>query len=70
MFKNQNLWGEKLKMQFRAEMFNILNNMNLAAETFGSIFNGSGVLQSAFGTPTAPTANQARQIQFGLRLLF
>src|SRR6185295_8897301 len=26
VFKNQNLWDEKLKMQFRAEMFNILNN--------------------------------------------
>ena len=30
VFKNQNLWGEKLKMQFRAEMFNILNNTNLS----------------------------------------
>ena len=70
VFKNQNLWGEKLKMQFRAEMFNILNNTNLAANTFTNTFNGTGVLQPTFGTPTAPTANQSRQIQFGLRLLF
>jgi hypothetical protein len=70
VFKNQNLWGEKLRMQFRAEMFNILNNTNLAANTFTNTFNGTGVLQPTFGTPTAPTANQSRQIQFGLRLLF
>ena len=70
VFKNQNLWGEKLKMQFRAEMFNILNNTNLSANTFANTFDKNGVLNPAFGTPTAPTANQSRQIQFGLRLLF
>jgi carboxypeptidase family protein/TonB-dependent receptor-like protein len=70
VFKNQNLVGEKLKMQFRAEMFNILNNTNLVAQTFLNTFNGSGVLSSSFGTPTAPTVNQSRQIQFGLRLIF
>ena len=70
VFKNQNLWGEKLKMQFRAEMFNILNNTNLSANTYVNTFSGTGLLQSSFGTPTAPTANQSRQIQFGLRLLF
>jgi len=70
VFKNQNLWGEKLKMQFRAEMFNILNNTNLSANTFANTFDKNGVLNAAFGTPTAPTANQSRQIQFGLRLLF
>ena len=70
VFKNQNLWGEELKMQFRAEMFNILNNTNLVAQTFTNTFNGSGALISSLGTPTAPTANQARQIQLGLRLLF
>jgi hypothetical protein len=26
VFKNQDLWDEKLKVQFRIEMFNILNN--------------------------------------------
>jgi hypothetical protein len=70
VFKNQNLRGEKLKMQFRAEMFNILNNTNLSANTFANTFTGTGALVSSFGTPTAPTSNQSRQIQFGLRLLF
>jgi hypothetical protein len=70
VFKNQNLRGEKLKMQFRAEMFNILNNTNLSAQTFTNTFTGTGALVESFGTPTAPTYNQSRQIQLGLRLLF
>ena len=69
VFKNQNLWGEKLKAQFRAEMFNILNNTNLQAQLL-PIFDGSGNLISSIGTPMAPTVNTSRQIQFGLRLLF
>jgi hypothetical protein len=70
VFKNQNLRGEKLKMQFRAEMFNLLNNTNLTAQTFTNTFTGTGALIPSFGTPAAPTYNQSRQIQFGLRLLF
>ena len=69
VFKNQNIWGEKLKAQFRAEMFNVLNNTNLQAQTL-TIFNGTGGLVSNVGTPHAPTVNTSRQIQFGLRLLF
>jgi hypothetical protein len=69
VFKNQNLLGEKLKMQFRAEMFNILNQTNLTAQTL-TIFDGSGNLVPSIGTPTSPTVNTSRQIQFGLRLLF
>ena len=70
VFKNQNLLGEKLKMQFRAEMFNILNNTNLTPFTFTNTFTGTGAPISSLGTPTPPTSNQSRQIQFGLRLLF
>jgi hypothetical protein len=69
MFKNQNLWGERVKMQFRAEVFNILNNVNLQAQTL-TIFDGSGNLVPSLGTPTAPTANLSRQIQLGLKILF
>ncbi len=70
VFKNQNLLGEKLRMQFRVEMFNILNNTNLIAQTFTNTFTGSGAPISSLGTATAPTTNQSRQIQIGLRLLF
>jgi len=70
VFKNQSLYGEKLKMQLRVEMFNIFNNTNLAAQTFGDTFTGTGALIGSFGTPRAPTTNQSRQIQLGLRLLF
>ena len=69
VFKNQNLWGEKLKMQLRVEMFNILNNTNLPAQAL-NIFDGNGKLNSNIGTPSAPTVNKSRQIQLGLRLLF
>jgi hypothetical protein len=70
VFKNQHLRGERLNMQFRAEMFNILNNTNLTGQTFTNTFTGTGALVASFGTPTAPTYNQSRQIQFGLRFLF
>ena len=69
VFKNQNLWGEKLKAQFRVEMFNILNNTNLTAQ-LQTIFDGTGKLVNSVGAPVAPTASTSRQIQIGLRLLF
>ena len=69
VFKNQNLWGEKVKAQFRVEMFNILNNTNLTAN-MQSIFDGSGNIPITIGKPLAPTANAARTIQLGLRLMF
>jgi len=69
VFKNQNLWGERLKAQFWVEMFNILNNAHLTAQT-PTIFDRTGKLVTAVGTPVAPTANASHQIQLGLRLLF
>jgi hypothetical protein len=70
VFKNQNI-GERLKLQFRAEAFNVLNNTNIQA-TLLTIFDGSGNLLSNVGTAQAEgaTVNTSRQIQFGLKLLF
>jgi hypothetical protein len=69
VFKNQNLWGEKLRAQLRIEMFNILNNTNLTPQV-QTIFDGTGKLVGTVGTPVSPTTNSSRQIQFGLRLVF
>ena len=69
VFKNQNIWGERVNAQFRVEMFNVLNNTNLAAWML-TIFDGNGVLGSTIGKPNAPTTSSSRQIQLGLRLLF
>jgi hypothetical protein len=74
VFKNQNLWGEKLKAQFRVEMFNVMNNTNLQPQ-LQAIFDGTGKLTSGIGTPTGGffgsfTTNTSRQIQVGVRLLF
>jgi len=69
VFKNQNLMGERLKAQLRIEMFNVLNNTNLTGQ-MQNIFNNVGAIPSSVGKPLSPTANAARTIQLGLRLVF
>ncbi len=60
VFKNSKV-KERLNVQFRAEMFNLFNRVNL--------FIPDGNLGSpTFGRSTA--AFPARQIQFGLKFLF
>jgi hypothetical protein len=51
------------------ELFNVLNNTNLQAQT-QFIFDGMSKLISSIGAPLSPSANTSRQIQIGLRLLF
>ena len=70
---------ESTRLQFRAEFFNVLNHTNLSLPnevvyTAGPT-QGTAATQStaaAFGTPgvITSTANTARQIQLGLKLLF
>ena len=63
---------EQVRLQFRAEFFNLFNHPNFAlpnANVFGQAVNGGATPNPTFGRVTATTTN-SRQIQFGLKLLF
>ena len=63
---------EQLRLQFRAEFFNLLNHANFAlpiAGAFAQTPNGGGVPNPTFGKITA-TTTASRQIQFALKILF
>ncbi|MBI2821258.1 MAG: TonB-dependent receptor [Acidobacteria bacterium] len=60
--------SEEVRVQFRTEMFNVLNRANLFLPS-ASVFNASGGRLTAAGF-IGRTSTTARQIQFGLRLEF
>jgi Carboxypeptidase regulatory-like domain len=71
--------SERFNLQFRAEFFNILNRVNFGNPGFPTLTQGSstGSLASVTGGTAAPNFGQittingtARQIQFGLKLIF
>ncbi|MCU1257142.1 MAG: TonB-dependent receptor plug [Bryobacterales bacterium] len=73
LFKNHEVpaISETFRVQFRAEIFNILNHTNFAepdAPHF-TIFDGSGKITSTAGQITS-TLTASRQIQFGLKLIW
>jgi hypothetical protein len=59
--------GEKLNLQFRAELFNLLNRANFNTPN-AVVFTPSGVSPTA-GLITG-TSTTSRQVQFGLKLLW
>ncbi len=60
---------ERLRMQFRAEMFNFVNHTNLGSPNVSFSPGPDGLNRSAtFGTITS--ARDPRIIQFGLKLIF
>jgi hypothetical protein len=63
--------SETFNIQFRAEMFNILNRANFLAPIANSnLFGATGAPTAGAGVITAPTATTSRQIQFGLKVIF
>ena len=68
LIKNTRL-TERINLQFRAEAFNFMNAVNLGLPNGGFSAGPNGRNQSGtFGTITS--ARDARNIQFGLKLLF
>jgi hypothetical protein len=59
--------SERVNLQFRAELFNVLNHTNFGTPN-AIVFSGTAVSSSA-GLITS-TATTSRQIQFGLKLMF
>jgi hypothetical protein len=61
--------SEKIKLQFRAEFFNILNHANLGIPNT-VVFTAAGTTPSPTAGVITSTATNSRQIQFGLKLLW
>lgn len=60
--------AERLRLEFRAEMFNMLNRANFATPA-SSVFTGTGARVGNARLITT-TVTDARQIQFALKLIF
>lgn len=61
--------SERLSAQFRAEAFNILNNVNFALPGNLTVFTAGGVVPPNVGQITR-TTTPSRQLQFALKLQF
>jgi Carboxypeptidase regulatory-like domain len=60
---------EKIKLQFRAEFFNILNHTNFGIPNT-VVFTAAGTTPSPTAGVITSTSTSSRQIQFGLKLSF
>jgi hypothetical protein len=62
--------SETFNVQFRAEIFNILNHPNFLSPTSNAtIFNVNGLDPGGVGVITG-TSTTSRQVQFGLKVLW
>jgi hypothetical protein len=59
--------AEETRLQFRAEFFNMLNRVNFGNPS-GGILSGSGRISGSFGRVSGGAS--ARQVQFGLKIIF
>ena len=62
------LLSERVRLDFRAEFFNLFNRANFGLPD-GNIFNTNGSYRGAAGSISS-TVSSSRQIQFGLKLSF
>jgi hypothetical protein len=71
VFKNNYIKkiSEGFNVQFRAEMFNVLNHTNFAPSSNLSPFNADGTATSSFGQITQ-TQTDNRVIQLALKVLW
>ena len=75
VLKNWNL-NEKLKLQFRGEVFNVLNHPNFANGSIGNDLYDPSSFGQAAATPDVQAANPvvgsggSRHIQLGLKLIW
>jgi len=60
--------GEKIRIEFRAEAFNVLNRANFSLPGSFNVFSGAAFNPSA--GVILSTANTSRQIQFGIKTIF
>ncbi len=66
--KNEKI-SEKVRVQFRAEFFNIFNRVNFGSPN-AVVFSSATTVPSATAGVITGTATTSRQIQFGLKLLW
>jgi carboxypeptidase family protein/TonB-dependent receptor-like protein len=67
LFKNIHM-RERAHLQFRAEIFNLLNRANFGRPAVLNVFDSRGVVSNA--ARITSTLTPSRQIQFGLKLTF
>jgi hypothetical protein len=75
LFKNNYIkrFSEKFNIQFRAEIFNILNHPNFAppvSPTNTDIFDGTGTPNQTTAGLLTRTTTTAREIQFAVKVIF
>ena len=63
---------ESFNLQFRAELFNVLNHVNYATppKAATQLFNQAGAPLATGGVLVGPTATSSRQVQFAVKILF
>jgi hypothetical protein len=67
ILKNWTLPREGMRLQFRAEAFNVMNRANFQAPKT-KVLDGSGNVIPTASQLTSPTQTSEREIQFGLKL--